>query len=78
AETVRMLHSQGIETVMLTGDNERSARAIAAQAGIDDVRAGQLPADKAHAIESLTSVRPTAMVGAGINDAPALATAPVG
>ncbi|MEV8169229.1 cation-translocating P-type ATPase [Microbacterium paraoxydans] len=78
AETVRMLRSQGIETVMLTGDNERTARAIAAQAGIDDVRAEQLPADKAHAIESLTTVRPTAMVGDGINDAPALATATVG
>nr|WP_239527981.1 cation-translocating P-type ATPase [Microbacterium esteraromaticum] len=78
AETVRMLHSQGIETIMLTGDNERTARAIGAQAGIDDVRSEQLPADKARAIESLTTLRPTAMVGDGINDAPALATATVG
>ncbi|MFS2280624.1 cation-translocating P-type ATPase [Microbacterium sp. OR21] len=78
AETVRMLHSQSIGTTMITGDNERTARAIAAQAGIEDVRAEQLPADKARVIETLTAVRPTAMVGDGINDAPALATATVG
>lgn len=78
AETVRMLQSQGIEVTMLTGDNDRTARAIAAQAGISDVRAEQLPADKAAVIESLIASRPTAMVGDGINDAPALATATVG
>ncbi|WP_374316061.1 heavy metal translocating P-type ATPase [Microbacterium sp.] len=78
ADTVRMLHAQGIRTVMLTGDNDRTARAIAAQAGIDDVRAEQLPADKAAAIDTLVKLSPTAMVGDGINDAPALATATVG
>lgn len=78
AETVRMLHAQDINTVMLTGDDARTARALAAEAGIDDVRAEQLPTDKADAITRLTAVRPTAMVGDGINDAPALASATVG
>jgi cation-transporting ATPase G len=78
ADTVRMLHDQGIGTVMLTGDDARTARALAAQAGIDDVRAEQLPGDKAAAITQLTATGPTAMVGDGINDAPALATATVG
>jgi cation-transporting ATPase G len=63
---------------MLTGDNTRTAHAIAAEAGITDVRAEQLPADKAAAIEALVTQQPTAMVGDGINDAPALATATVG
>jgi len=78
AETVRLLQDAGIEITMLTGDNERTARAIAVQAGITDVRAEQLPADKAAVIEQLAAERPTAMVGDGINDAPALATATVG
>lgn len=78
SEMVRMLHAQGIETVMLTGDNDRTARAIARAAGIDDVRAEQLPGDKADAIAALAERRPTAMVGDGINDTPALATATVG
>ena len=78
AETIRMLSEMGIGVVMLTGDNERTARALAAEAGIDDVRAEQLPADKATAIEALNAKAPTAMVGDGINDAPALATASVG
>lgn len=78
AETVQMLHAQGLETVMLTGDNDRTARAIARQAGIAAVRAEQLPKDKADAIAALVGIRPTAMVGDGINDAPALATATVG
>jgi len=78
AETVQMLHAQGIDTVMLTGDNARTAHAIAREAGISDVRAEQLPKDKANAIAALVATRPTAMVGDGINDAPALATATVG
>ncbi|QZN87466.1 cation-translocating P-type ATPase [Cellulomonas sp. C5510] len=78
AETVRLLHAQGIGTLMLTGDNARTAHAIAAQAGINDVRAEQLPTDKAAAITELATRAPTAMVGDGINDAPALATATVG
>lgn len=78
AATVRLLQDAGIGITMLTGDNERTARAIAAQAGITDVRAEQLPADKATVIEQLAAARPTAMVGDGINDAPALATATVG
>ncbi len=78
AETISLLNGQGIRTVMLTGDNERTARALAAQAGVTDVRAEQLPADKASAISSLVTESPTAMVGDGINDAPALATATVG
>lgn len=78
AETVRMLHAQGIDTIMLTGDNDRTARAIAHEAGITEVRSEQLPKDKAEAIAALVATRPTAMVGDGINDAPALATATVG
>lgn len=77
-ETIAMLAEEGISTIMLTGDNRRTAQAIAAAAGIDEVRAEQLPADKAAAIAGLNEGRPTAMVGDGINDAPALATATVG
>lgn len=78
AETIAALHSQGIRTVMLTGDNELTARAIAAEAGIDEVHAEQLPADKAAHIRRLTEQSPTVMIGDGINDAPALASATVG
>jgi len=77
-ETVNRLAAAGIATVMLTGDNERTARALAAQAGITDVRAQLLPADKAAAIEAFVATQRTAMVGDGINDAPALAAADVG
>lgn len=78
AETVQMLREMGITPIMLTGDNERTARALAAEASITDVRAEQLPADKASAVNTLVTAAPTAMVGDGINDAPALATATVG
>jgi cation-transporting ATPase G len=78
AETVRTLRHQGIDVVMLTGDNARTAHALATDAGIADVRAEQRPADKARAITELAAARPVAMVGDGINDAPALATATVG
>ncbi|MFI6428393.1 heavy metal translocating P-type ATPase [Promicromonospora sp. NPDC050880] len=78
AEAIRDLTAAGYQTVMLTGDNQRTAGALAAQAGIQDVRAELLPADKATAIESLSAQGTTAMIGDGINDAPALAAADVG
>lgn len=73
------LHSLGIRTAMLTGDNAHTARAIAAEVGIDDVRGDQLPDDKLRAIESLAADGgAVGMVGDGINDAPALARARIG
>jgi len=78
AETIAALHRQGVATVMLTGDNALTAAVIATQAGIDQVHAGQLPADKAARIHQLAARTPTAMIGDGINDAPALASATVG
>lgn len=78
AEAIASLHAQGIATVMLTGDNALTARAIAAQAGISEVHAEQLPGDKAEHIRRLSEQGPTAMIGDGINDAPALASATVG
>ncbi len=73
------LHDMGIRTVMLTGDNERTARAIAAQAGIDEVIAGVLPDGKERVISELKrSYGKVAMVGDGINDAPALTAADTG
>jgi Cd2+/Zn2+-exporting ATPase len=76
---VRQLHELGIEhVVMLTGDNERVAAAIARQAGVDEFRAGLLPGDKVSIIRELSTRGPVAMVGDGVNDAPALATAAVG
>jgi len=79
ARTVERLRSLGVEPVMLTGDNEGTARAVAQQVGIDHYRAGLLPEEKVGAIEQLsTEYDGVAMVGDGINDAPALATATVG
>ncbi|MFM9607101.1 heavy metal translocating P-type ATPase [Streptomyces niveiscabiei] len=78
ADAVRTLHERGIRVVMLTGDNRRTATAIGAAAGIDDVRAGLLPQDKARIVTELRAHGPVAMVGDGINDAPALATADTG
>ncbi|MFC7403086.1 heavy metal translocating P-type ATPase [Citricoccus sp. GCM10030269] len=78
AETIRLFSARGIRTVMVTGDHSTTARALAAEAGIQDVRWEQLPADKAAVIEELVAEAPTAMVGDGVNDAPALAAATVG
>ena len=68
----------GIHVVMLTGDNERTARAIGAQAGVDQVIAGVLPDGKESVIRSLKEKGKVAMVGDGINDAPALTRADIG
>ena len=74
---VARLHAQGVKTiVMLTGDNERTARAVAAEVGIDEVRAELLPEDKVTAIEELVESHDmVAMIGDGVNDAPAMARA---
>lgn len=77
-EAVKQLQRMGIRVVMLTGDNERTARAIGAQAGVDEVIAGVLPDGKEEVIRSLKRQGKTAMVGDGINDAPALTRADIG
>ena len=75
AQAIRELRNMGIRTVMLTGDNERTARAISEQAGVDQVIAGVLPEGKADVIRKLRGLGKVAMVGDGINDAPALTVA---
>ncbi len=75
---VRELQNMGIEVVMLTGDNERTAKAIGAQAGVDRVVAGVLPDGKENEIRKLMQRGKVAMVGDGINDAPALTRANIG
>ena len=78
-EAILDLHNNGISTIMLTGDNENAANAIAKTAGIDNVIAGVLPEGKAGEIEKLKAEgRKVCMVGDGINDAPALASADIG
>jgi len=79
AEAIRLLKDEGLSVVMLTGDNESTARAIAAQLGIDDVRAQVLPGGKRDVVAELQKQgHLVAMAGDGVNDAPALAQATVG
>ncbi len=77
-EAVDRLHRMGISVVMLTGDNEKTARAVADKIGIDRVMASLMPNEKEAAVRSLKSDGKTLMVGDGINDAPALASADIG
>jgi cation-transporting ATPase G len=77
-DVVAALHQRGVHVAMLTGDNAATAAALARQAGVDDVRAELLPDDKISAVHELSRRGGVAMVGDGINDAPALATAQVG
>ncbi|MEQ1964043.1 zinc/cadmium/mercury/lead-transporting ATPase [Xenorhabdus khoisanae] len=76
-DTIRLLKKQGVQAVMLTGDNPRAAAAIAGQLGID-YRAGLLPEDKVKAVTELNKNHHTMMVGDGINDAPAMKAASIG
>ena len=78
AQAIEELKGMGIKVVMLTGDNERTAKAIGSQAGVDEVIAGVLPDGKADVIKRLKEEGKVAMVGDGINDAPALTVADTG
>lgn len=78
AEVVAGLRTGGYQVTMLTGDNHATAAALAAQAGIEQVHAELRPEDKAHLVAQLRARQPTAMVGDGVNDAPALAAADLG
>ena len=78
-QAIQELHALGVRTVMLTGDNQRTATAIATQVGITDARGGLLPDDKLAAVTDLVAHHgPVAMIGDGVNDAPALARADLG
>jgi Cu+-exporting ATPase len=78
-EAIQALHDRGLRIIMATGDNERTAKAVAAKLGIDDVRAGVLPEGKKELIDQLHAQgAKVAMAGDGVNDAPALAAADVG
>ncbi len=79
ADTIKALHAVGLRIIMATGDNERTAQAVASQLGIDEVRAGVMPEDKKDLVEELRRAgHSIAMAGDGVNDAPALAAADVG
>lgn len=78
AEAIGKLQKMGLHTVLLTGDTAEKAADVSAQVGISEVYAGQLPEDKLQKIAALSAQAPTAMVGDGINDAPALAKATLG
>ena len=78
-DALKALHAEGFRIVMATGDNERTAKAVAGKLGIDEIRADVLPEDKARIIKALQAEgRKVAMAGDGVNDAPALAQADVG
>ena len=77
-KAIEQMHAQGLHVVMLTGDNEKTARAIADEAGVDEVIAGVLPDGKESVIRKLKEHGKVAMVGDGINDAPALTRADIG
>ena len=79
AQAIKELHAEGLQLIMATGDNERTAQAVAGKLGIDEVRAGVLPEDKKTLIDTLRREGyKIAMAGDGVNDAPALAAADVG
>jgi Cu+-exporting ATPase len=79
ADAIKVLHEAGLRIIMATGDNERTARAVAQRLGIDEVRAGVLPEDKKALVDELHAEgKKVAMAGDGVNDAPALAAADVG
>ncbi|WP_323035640.1 heavy metal translocating P-type ATPase [Pararhodobacter sp.] len=79
AQAIKELHAQGLRVIMATGDNERTAQAVASKLGIDEVRAGVLPEEKKALIDELRRQgHKIAMAGDGVNDAPALAAADVG
>ena len=77
-QAVAELKALGIRTVMLTGDNDATARAIAAQVGIDEVKANLLPEDKLKVINEMVATQSVGMVGDGVNDSPSLAAASIG
>ncbi len=77
-QAVAELKALGVRSVMLTGDNQSTAQAIASQVGIEDVRADLLPQDKQQAVQALGASQPVGMVGDGVNDSPSLAAATVG
>ncbi len=78
ADAVRELQGMGLSTLLISGDGEAAARAVAAEVGIEDVRSEMLPDDKLDAIEACAKDGPVAMVGDGVNDGPALARADIG
>ena len=77
-EAVQKIQEEGVSTLMLTGDNERTAEAISCQAGLNDFRASLMPEEKEGIVRELSDKSPCAMVGDGINDAPALMRADIG